>query len=75
MANEKNKINELVSDEDPTAELEAITFRQDHLLRDEKMRESDEHTHDFEDSKSDDARTIGKLQYDIEQLRALGYVE
>jgi len=29
MANEKKKINELVSDEDPTAELDVVTFRQD----------------------------------------------
>ncbi|MDJ0709902.1 MAG: FHA domain-containing protein [Woeseiaceae bacterium] len=70
MANKKNKINELVSDEDPTAELEAITFRQDQPVRDRQLRETDENTHDFEGSKSDDARTIGKLQYDIEQLRA-----
>ena len=58
MANEKNNINELVSDEDPTAELEAITFRQDEMLRDQRLRESDENTHDFEDRKSGDARTM-----------------
>ncbi len=70
MANEKNKSNELVSDEDPTSELEAVTFRQDHPSRDYLPRESDEHTHDFSDDSSEDARTVTKLQYDIEQLRA-----
>ncbi len=70
MTNEKKNINELVCDEDPTAELEAITFRQDDLVRDHEARESDEHTHGFDSGKPGDARTIGKLQYDIEQLRA-----
>ena len=70
MANEKNKSKELVSDEDPTAELEAVTFRHDHPSRVHMPRESDEHTHDFEDHDEEDARTIGKLQYDIEHLRA-----
>ncbi len=70
MANEKNKSNELVSDEDPTSELEAVTFRQNHPARECLPSESDEHTHDFEESVTDDARTIGKLRYDIEQLRS-----
>ena len=70
MANEKNNINELVSDEDPTAELEAITFRQEHLSNIEAPLESDEHTSDLEKRVGDDAQTISKLQYDIEQLRA-----
>ena len=70
MANNKNNINELVSDEDPTAELEAITFRQDHLSSVEEPLESDEHTSDLGRKVGDDAQTIGKLQYDIEQLRA-----
>ncbi len=70
MTNEKKNINELVCDEDPTAELEAITFRQDDLVRDHESRESEEHTHGFDGGKPGDARTIGKLQYDIEQLRA-----
>jgi len=70
MANEKNNINELVSDdEDPTAELEAVTFRQDHQSR-ELLRESDDNTFDYEQHAAEDAKTIGKLQYDIEQLRA-----
>ena len=70
MANNKNNINELVSDEDPTAELEAITFRQDHLSSVEEPLESDEHTSDLGRKVGDDAQTISKLQYDIEQLRA-----
>jgi len=70
MANEKNKINELVcDDEDSTAELEAITFRQDHPTHD-ALLESDDDTFEVEDRRSEDARTIGKLRYDIEQLRA-----
>ena len=34
------------------------------------MQESEEHTSDFDEHRSGDARTISKLQYDIEQLRA-----
>ncbi len=70
MANEKNNSNELVSDEDPTAELEAVTFRQNHPAREFLPSETDEHTHDIDNVGTDDARTISKLQYDIEQLRA-----
>ncbi len=71
MTNEKNNINELVADdEDPTAELEAITFRHDRPPGEDALCESDEHTYDVEKRASGDARTIGKLQYDIEQLRA-----
>ena len=70
MANEKNKINELVSDdEDPTAELEAVTFRQDHPSH-ARLYESDDATFDVEQRRSGDAQTISKLRYDIEQLRA-----
>ena len=69
MANENNK-NELVADEDPTSELEALTFRQHHPGRDELLREADDQTHDFPNRDDDNARTISKLQYDIEQLRA-----
>jgi len=70
MANEKNNINELVSDdEDSTAELEAVTFRRDHPSN-ESVQESDDNTSDFEIHKEADARKISKLQFDIEQLRA-----
>jgi hypothetical protein len=70
MANENKNINELVSDDDPTAELEAVTFRQDLVPQNEVQRESDEHTSDLEKKVSDDAQTIGRLRYDIEQLRS-----
>lgn len=71
MANEKNNTNELVSDDDdPTAELEAVTFRQDGPPGESLLQESDENTYDVAARADGDARTIGKLQYDIEQLRA-----
>ena len=70
MANENNKINELVSDDDdPTAELEAVTFRQDHPQH-ARLSESDDDTFDVAERRSGDAQTISKLRYDIEQLRA-----
>ena len=69
MANEKNKINELVSDDDPTAELEALTFSQNRASRAASC-ESDEDTHVVGERRSNDAQTISKLRYDIEQLRA-----
>ena len=70
MANEKNKINELVEDDnDPTAELEAVTFRQDHASHG-ALIESDDATFDVEERRSGDAQTISKLRFDIEQLRA-----
>ena len=70
MTNEKKNINELVSDDDQTAELEAVTFRKGHPSQQDAAREADESTSDFERYRSDDAKTIGRLQYDIEQLRA-----
>ena len=71
MTNENKNTNELVSDdEDPTAELEAVTFRQDHLTGGSVLSESDENTCDVAERSNTDAKTIGKLQYDIEQLRA-----
>jgi len=70
MTNDKNNTNELVSDEDPTAELEAVTFRQDRPPGDDASRESDQNTCDVTERATGDAKTIGKLQYDIEQLRA-----
>jgi chromosome segregation ATPase len=83
MANNKNKIKELVSDdEDPTAELEALaldTFNDDEL-------EADANTFNFIDERVDEAdaaaiselktdlrirsETITRLQFDIEQLRS-----
>jgi chromosome segregation ATPase len=71
MANDKKNINELVADdEDSTAELEAVTFRRDHPHGPIVPPESDEHTSDFTEHRDAEARTIGRLQYDIEQLRA-----
>lgn len=68
MANEKNNIDELVSDDDDqTAELEAVTFRQGHPSQDDSL-ESNQHTSDYSDHHSDEAKTMGKLQYDIQQL-------
>jgi len=71
MTNENNKTNELVSDdEDPTAELEAVTFRQDRPPGESPLLESDENTYNVAARADGDAKTIGKLQYDIETLRA-----
>lgn len=71
MTNENNKTNELVSDdEDPTAELEAVTFRQDRPPGKSPLLESDENTYNVAARADGDAKTIGKLQYDIETLRA-----
>ena len=73
MTNENKNINELVSDdEDPTSELEAATFRQDTGIR-AALSESDENTYDLDERAERakrESRAIGKLQYDIEQLRA-----
>jgi len=71
MTNEKKNINELVGDDDDqTAELEAVTFRNSHPSHGHALLESEEHTSDFDEYRSRDAQTISKLQYEIEQLRA-----
>ena len=70
MANEKNKLKELVSDDDATAELETPTFPHE---RGNDESEVGENTCDFDEpDASPDPRleTIEKLQFDIEQLRA-----
>ncbi len=77
MANNKNKIKELVADDDdPTAELEALAVDEDELL------ESDANTFNFSDDEEsaavselrsdlkDRSETISRLQFDIEQLRS-----
>lgn len=73
MTNENKNINELVSgDDDPTSELEAATFRQDIASR-EAFFEADDGTFnldEYEQRAEHESRTINKLQYDIEQLRA-----
>ena len=69
MTNENKKINELVSDDDdPTSELDASTFRQDNSTR--RLLESDDSTFDFPSQPDPDEKTVSKLRYDIEQLRA-----
>lgn len=86
MANENKKINELVSDDDdPTAELEALTLSREQIGADADI-EADANTFDF-DELAEDARngvsiadlrtdlktrseTIERLQFDIEQLHA-----
>ncbi len=77
MANENNNINELVADDDPTAELETPTF----AMGDSGQLESDAGTYDVAEHKgvrvselrsSLELRneTISQLQFDIEQLRS-----
>lgn len=66
MANEDNNINELVSDDDPTIELETLGFEQE--TANNKELESDASTFDTQDVAS--AETISRLQFDIEQLRS-----
>ena len=84
MANENKNINELVSDDDdPTAELEILSFQEFDLADVEP--ESEVNTYGFgtgDHSSSGQSipelrsdlqtrtETIGRLQYDIEQLRA-----
>ncbi len=88
MANEKNKIKELVSDdEDPTAELEVITFADVGEFAQVVERESDTHTFGLDEDGAEAqpadqsiaelrsdlqsrAKTIGRLQHDMEQLRS-----
>jgi chromosome segregation ATPase len=73
MTNENKNFNELVSDDDdPTSELEAATFRQD-TPSSATLFESDDGTFnldEYEERAERESRTISKLQYDIEQLRA-----
>lgn len=85
MANKKNNINELVTDDDdPTAELEVLALEQvstEHAVD----LESDANTCDYTENQSepdreiiselmvdlnDRSETIDRLQFDIEQLRA-----
>jgi len=85
MANENKNIDELVSDDDdPTSELEILSFQRFDV--DDVELESDSNTYGFgtdEDASSSGqsipelrsdlerrTQTIGRLQYDIEQLRS-----
>jgi chromosome segregation ATPase len=76
VANKKNNKNELVLDDDPTAELEAVELNGGHLSDLAAPLECDEHTNDLDDTNDlerrvgDDTQVVSKLQYDIEQLRA-----
>lgn len=84
MANENKNINELVSDDDPTSELEAITWKREaEDAESTAIAEADARTFDVEPSsdgadsiaelRSDLASrsaTIDRLQFDLEQLRA-----
>jgi chromosome segregation ATPase len=76
VASEKKINNELVSDDDQTAELEVIALRREHLSSVAAPLERDERTSDLEDTGNldkkigEDAQILSKLQYDIEQLRA-----
>ena len=72
MTNENKKINELVSDDDPTCELEAVTSLQFSQTR-SVVPESDDSTSDIvrdTGRAKRESKTIRKLQFDIEQLRA-----
>ncbi len=85
MANENKNINELVSDDDdPTSELEILSFER--FDADDVELESDSNTYGLGNDEDDSSpgqsipelrsdlerrtQTIGRLQYDIEQLRA-----
>jgi hypothetical protein len=86
MANDKKNTNELVTDDDPTAELEVLTVKQVTPIREEQnLSESAADTYDhihangadlaveIDELKSDlkqRSDTINQLQYDNEQLRA-----
>jgi chromosome segregation ATPase len=67
MANDNKNTNELVADD--TAELEAVTCRQNHPDA-SRSAESEESTFDFDDHPTRESQTIRKLRYDIEQLRS-----
>lgn len=87
MANENNYTNELASpDDDPTAELEALTCRHEDALRAAVPQERDAHTSNLASQHQDatehaslaslreelrqNRQTIDRLQYDIEHLRS-----
>jgi chromosome segregation ATPase len=69
MANENKNINELVSsDEDPTAELEILTFRQEKDGgTDDPVLEADAHTHGFDDqvANANDKASVAELKSDL----------
>ena len=87
MANENKNIKELVSDDDPTVELEILSLQKHEPDDSDEQRESDSHTYGLAGHKGVESasrqsipelqsdlesrtKTIGKLQYDIQQLRS-----
>lgn len=69
MANDKNNINELVTDDDdPTAELEALADTFDYFDQQEEQRVQS--ISELESDLKHRSETIERLQFDIEQLRA-----
>ncbi len=69
MANDKNKMNELVEeDDDPTAELEMLADTYDFIGK--KPKEVDPSITELESDLQNRSETIDRLQFDIEQLRA-----
>ena len=70
MTNENKNINELVSDDDITAELEALTIPREHTRTVAPMLEAEASTSGLVGRGNDGYGTVDKLQYDIEQLRA-----
>ena len=67
MAHDNKNTNELVAEE--TAELEALTFRQDEAPEPD-TDESDDNTFDFAEYSSGESKIVRKLRYDVEQLRS-----
>jgi len=68
MANENKKINELVSDDDPTSELDVVTFRQDSSDSGKASSlETDVHTTDFDrlDAGTRNGVSIDELNSDL----------
>lgn len=77
MANENKNTNELVTDDDPTSELEALTDRYFHpgaereeLASDARDDDRDETISNLRSDLKDRSETINRLQFDLEQLRA-----
>lgn len=85
MANDKSNINELVSDDDTTAELEALTVKRPRDGGGAELLESSAITHGFDEPDSEQldttinglmsdlearSETINRLQFDIEQFRS-----
>lgn len=69
MANDKNNMNELVTDDDdPTAELETLADTFDYFEQQEEQRVQS--ISELQSDLKDRSETIERLQFDIEHLRA-----